>query len=214
MEWIYPTTWDNQNTQQNMWSVVLGLWTSGSGGQWSVREGKRMRRILQWPQLTAWTELPGCSAGRGTQVEPDSQSGLKTELEVKVPRIHRLKESCAERDFWKLQRVFLGSSVEYWSALACEETMGVWGKNSQKNRGEHLQGSHRARNSMYSTSQIKGGKKKECLLWCSGLRIRHCCSGGIGHSYSSDLIPGLETSLCCNVSKKEKKKKGLQFMRQ
>ena len=38
-------------------------------------------------------------------------------------------------------------------------------------------------------------KGKEFLLWCSGLRIPHCCSCGIGYSCSLDLIPGPGTSI-------------------
>ena len=38
-------------------------------------------------------------------------------------------------------------------------------------------------------------KGKEFLLWCSGLKIQHCCSCGIGYSCSLDLIPGPGTSI-------------------
>ena len=41
----------------------------------------------------------------------------------------------------------------------------------------------------------------------SGLRIRHCCSCGLGCNYGSDLIPGLGTSICLGVAKNEKKER-------
>ena len=44
------------------------------------------------------------------------------------------------------------------------------------------------------------------LLWHSGLRIWHCLSCGIGHSCSSDLIPGPGTSICCGWSQKKTNK--------
>ena len=44
------------------------------------------------------------------------------------------------------------------------------------------------------------------LVWHGGLRIWHCYSCGIGHSCSSDLLPGLGTSICCGCDQKEKKK--------
>ena len=46
----------------------------------------------------------------------------------------------------------------------------------------------------------------EFPLWCSGLRIWHCCSCGVGCRCSLDLIPGLETSICCWCSQRRKKK--------
>ena len=44
--------------------------------------------------------------------------------------------------------------------------------------------------------------------WCRGLRIRHCCSCGVGHSYNSDFVPGLRNSIChgCGQKKKGEKK--------
>ena len=41
----------------------------------------------------------------------------------------------------------------------------------------------------------------------SGLRIWHCCSCSVGHSCSSDLIPGLGTPCAMGWPKKKEKKK-------
>ena len=45
----------------------------------------------------------------------------------------------------------------------------------------------------------------------SGLRIPCCCSSGVDHSCSSDLIPGLGTSICCRCGKKKKKKSHIKL---
>ena len=47
---------------------------------------------------------------------------------------------------------------------------------------------------------------------CSGLRIWHCHSCGIGHSCGSDWIPGPGTSIRheCSQKKKKKKKTGVK----
>ena len=42
-------------------------------------------------------------------------------------------------------------------------------------------------------------------VWCSGLRIQHCCSCGIGCSWGSDSIPGLGTPTCCECGQKRQK---------
>ena len=47
----------------------------------------------------------------------------------------------------------------------------------------------------------------QSLVQCSGLRIWHCCSCGIGHSSGSDLTPGLRTPYALGAAKKEKRKK-------
>ena len=39
--------------------------------------------------------------------------------------------------------------------------------------------------------------------WCIGLKIRYCCSCGIGRNCGLDLIAGLGTSICCRRSQKE-----------
>ena len=51
-----------------------------------------------------------------------------------------------------------------------------------------------------STSSIPGPEQ-----WVKRLKIRHCCSCATGRSCSSDLIPGLRTSTCLGVVKKENK---------
>ena len=53
-----------------------------------------------------------------------------------------------------------------------------------------------------STSSIPGPEQ-----WVKRLKIRHCCSCATGRSCSSDLIPGLRTSTCLGVVKKERKQK-------
>ena len=42
-------------------------------------------------------------------------------------------------------------------------------------------------------------------VWCSGLRIQHCCSCGIGCSWGSDSIPGLGPPTCCECGQKRQK---------
>ena len=49
-------------------------------------------------------------------------------------------------------------------------------------------------------------------LWCSGLRIWHCCGCEIGCSSSLYSIPGLGISICQGVAEKEKKKSYLSFI--
>ena len=39
------------------------------------------------------------------------------------------------------------------------------------------------------------------------VKIQHCHSCGVGHSFGLDLIPGSGTSLCCGGNLKKKKKK-------
>ena len=46
----------------------------------------------------------------------------------------------------------------------------------------------------------------QALASLSELRIWQCCGGGIGHSCSSDSIPGLGTFISCKDSPKKKKK--------
>lgn len=41
------------------------------------------------------------------------------------------------------------------------------------------------------------------LLWRSELRIQHCCSHGISHRCSADLIPALGTSIFCECWEKK-----------
>ena len=70
--------------------------------------------------------------------------------------------------------------------------------------------------------QVQSTREREgFLLWCNGtgiemqvwspvqhrrLRIGFCCLYDVGCNCSSDLIPGLRTSVCSRVAKKEKKK--------
>ena len=48
-------------------------------------------------------------------------------------------------------------------------------------------------------------------LWCKGLRIWHCHRYGVGHSCSSDSIPGLVTSICHRRRGEKKKRKYEDF---
>ena len=43
------------------------------------------------------------------------------------------------------------------------------------------------------------------MVWLSGLSFQHCCSCGLGHNCSLDLMPGLGTSYAAGQSKKKKK---------
>ena len=51
-------------------------------------------------------------------------------------------------------------------------------------------------------------RRFDSLAQGCGLRIWHCCSCGVGCSCSSDSIPGLGTSICCECGKKEAGKSG------
>ena len=54
-----------------------------------------------------------------------------------------------------------------------------------------------------SAIAIVKNHKLDCPLCHSGLRSQNCHSCGIGHSCSSDLIPGLGTSICCGCGHKK-----------
>ena len=54
---------------------------------------------------------------------------------------------------------------------------------------------------------LKNLPLEEVPLWCSGLRIWHCCSCGADHNCRSGSIPGPGTSTCCRYSQKQNKTK-------
>ena len=61
---------------------------------------------------------------------------------------------------------------------------------------------------MSSLSKIYQNQKMlnlELPLWCNELRMQHCCSCGIVHSFSSDLISGPGTSICHRLGWTKKK---------
>ena len=116
--------------------------------------GSRWGESYDHPQFTTWTEFLDCSAGKGN---PGGilQLFWVEELELGVHGGQgaqnsqgRERERAVQRETSRSCRVLLESSVEYWLALACEETMWVRGKNPEKNRGKHLWGSHRIKNSL------------------------------------------------------------------
>lgn len=72
--------------------VVFRLWTLGSAGLWSVREGKQMGVIVDVPHFCLdWVSSLQCR--EGDQLEPDGHSELRIlswrSKEVKLPGIHR-----------------------------------------------------------------------------------------------------------------------------
>ena len=50
-------------------------------------------------------------------------------------------------------------------------------------------------------------------MWCSGLRIQHCHSCGLGCNCSSDLTPGLEAPQAVGRLKKGKKQKNWEHQK-
>ena len=55
------------------------------------------------------------------------------------------------------------------------------------------------------TRLVSGEVQVPSPTQCGGLRIRHCCSCGVGRSCSFPSIPGPGTSISCGCSQKRKK---------
>lgn len=67
--------------------AVIWSWTSGTEGQWPLRDGEEMRLAVQLPQLT---ELPGCDTVRrdpgGLSKIPELRKQSWESREAKAPR--------------------------------------------------------------------------------------------------------------------------------
>lgn len=109
-------------------TIVLGHWTIGSPGRWSLREGKWLRYVLWLHQLTAWEAI---SRPKLREVEPKESSEVLLSWGDRAQALGgwgtwNFWGSVPETDF---QRSKEGSWAAAWSTHAWKETAQGQGKH-------------------------------------------------------------------------------------
>lgn len=115
-------------------------WTTGNEGEWSLRDGKQMRRAQQFSQLLHRESFQAAAQGEGSRWSLGGLSELKRWSwefrEIEVTGFYRTEywrgESCKERKF----QSSINQTAEYQTERSYEETI----QGRKKNRPKGLEG--------------------------------------------------------------------------
>lgn len=141
---------------KNKQTAFFRHWTTKRTGPWSLKEEKRMRRVLWWSQLTAWRQFPDHSVEKDNANESTGLPELSRQYQSLgklmwlkfVSQITR-KKGLAERERSReLQRGPFESSAEDPSTHAQGETLQALERTPGKQQTKQVQEPHREGNSL------------------------------------------------------------------